>query len=383
MQKFACLALPVFFAAGLGAQSPVIGIWKFDETAGLTAADSGPLGNNGNLVNFFNDPAQWVPGRFGNALQFDGTANYVDLPVGNGIPFYDGLGASFSIAFWVNGQPQEDDRFIALSSSTANEPLFCLGSGRNSQSNQGSLQLFLRNDQNRNIERYSDGVILDGTWHHVCYTETSGAGRLYIDGVQDTASFDLRGIATNYSAYGTFTFDQLTIGAITRQSPCCHFTGELDEFHVFGFAVSQADVMTLMNGGALGNCRGSIGSYGVGCGPGPLDLFTSGSPVIGGPGLSFSALGGSPNASLLLCIGVGPMAPLDLAALGIPGCTLYQPSGSCIPAGSLNAFGSNTGVPLGVPNSPGLACVRAGFQFIALGANGPELSNAGVVVFGM
>ena len=83
MQKFACLALPVFFAAGLGAQRPVIGIWKFDETAGLAAADSGPLGNGGNLVNFFNDPAQWVPGRFGNALQFDGTANYVDLPVGD------------------------------------------------------------------------------------------------------------------------------------------------------------------------------------------------------------------------------------------------------------------------------------------------------------
>lgn len=52
--------------------------WKLDESSGAsTAADSAGV-NNGALINM--DPAtDWVTGKIGNALDFDGTNDYVDI----------------------------------------------------------------------------------------------------------------------------------------------------------------------------------------------------------------------------------------------------------------------------------------------------------------
>ena len=50
--------------------------WKFDEGSGATTYDSGdPGGNNGTLEN----GPQWVAGKYGSALSFDGNNDYVNL----------------------------------------------------------------------------------------------------------------------------------------------------------------------------------------------------------------------------------------------------------------------------------------------------------------
>jgi len=57
------------------------GYWKFDETNGLTAADSSPYGNAGQLGNFAGDNSQWVTGQIGGALLFVAASQeYVDVP---------------------------------------------------------------------------------------------------------------------------------------------------------------------------------------------------------------------------------------------------------------------------------------------------------------
>ena len=50
--------------------------WKFDETAGDTAADSAG-GSNGTLVNWGAAEPKWEPGRVGGALRFSTADNYV------------------------------------------------------------------------------------------------------------------------------------------------------------------------------------------------------------------------------------------------------------------------------------------------------------------
>ena len=57
---------------GTGLLRDLRGWWKFDETAGTTAADSSPYGNTGTLVNFPGDGTEWVDGRAGGALEFRG-----------------------------------------------------------------------------------------------------------------------------------------------------------------------------------------------------------------------------------------------------------------------------------------------------------------------
>src|SRR5262249_8724343 len=62
----------------LGLPSPV-SVYQFNETTGNTAGDlvRGASGN-GTLTNF--GGTQWVAGKIGNALQFDGTNDYVLAP---------------------------------------------------------------------------------------------------------------------------------------------------------------------------------------------------------------------------------------------------------------------------------------------------------------
>ena len=51
--------------------------WEFDDGSGTTALDSS---GNGYDATLFGNPV-WVPGQIGGALEFDGTDDYVDLPI--------------------------------------------------------------------------------------------------------------------------------------------------------------------------------------------------------------------------------------------------------------------------------------------------------------
>jgi hypothetical protein len=67
--------------------------WKFDEGKGNIAYDSSGNGNNGTIYG-----AQWVQGKFGSALSFDGVDDYVETSLAN-VP----SGSSpFTISLWIN-----------------------------------------------------------------------------------------------------------------------------------------------------------------------------------------------------------------------------------------------------------------------------------------
>ena len=71
MASFA--AVLCFAAAGIAQGDPnLVGWWNFDDGSGSTAADSSGLGNNGSLVN----GPQWITGRNGGGLRFDGSSSY-------------------------------------------------------------------------------------------------------------------------------------------------------------------------------------------------------------------------------------------------------------------------------------------------------------------
>ncbi len=70
-----------------------IGWWKLDEGTGLSALDSSGNGNTGTLTN----GPTWTTGKVGNAINFDGSNDYVDL----GKPaIFDGL-TEMTVTAWV------------------------------------------------------------------------------------------------------------------------------------------------------------------------------------------------------------------------------------------------------------------------------------------
>ena len=62
------IALALVLGLATCVSADLIGHWKFDEVAGTTATDSSGNGQDGT---FEGDP-EWVAGRFGGGLDFDG-----------------------------------------------------------------------------------------------------------------------------------------------------------------------------------------------------------------------------------------------------------------------------------------------------------------------
>jgi hypothetical protein len=74
------------------------GWWKFDETNGAVAHDSSGNDRNGTLVNFDSNTTQWVQGKIGGALSFDGGNDKIDIP----ISVYP-QGSEATVSFWAYG----------------------------------------------------------------------------------------------------------------------------------------------------------------------------------------------------------------------------------------------------------------------------------------
>ena len=79
---------------------------RFDDTTGTSATNE--VGPNGTLYNMTN--ADWVAGKFGNALDFDGSNDYVELPESVGSH------ASITVSAWL--KPTELAWDIIASKST-------------------------------------------------------------------------------------------------------------------------------------------------------------------------------------------------------------------------------------------------------------------------
>ena len=70
----------------------IVGIWLLDEGQGDTVKDTSGNGNDGKIIN-----AKWTNGKFGKALEFNGSAR-VEIPPSESIDdFRDG----FTYLLWV------------------------------------------------------------------------------------------------------------------------------------------------------------------------------------------------------------------------------------------------------------------------------------------
>ena len=103
--------------------------WTFDEGSASTAADSSSLGNNGTPYNGTN----WTTGRFGNAVNLNGSSAYVAAGV-NQLPAAD---AAQSFSWWMNVSAYSGGNAIACSL-----PEDLVQNGRNATASHSQAILF-------------------------------------------------------------------------------------------------------------------------------------------------------------------------------------------------------------------------------------------------
>ena len=180
-----------------------------------------------------------VFGQVENAVLFDGATQYARR-TGGGFPIYNNL--AYSVALWVNvnGVGQSDRRFFAESATNSEAPIFVFGT--HATGLDGSIRVLIRSSGNVvNLDRNSISTPLDGTWHHLVWTETNGQAKLYIDGQLDAANF-------NYTR-ATLTLNQTTLGAILRGAVQFHCAGILDDFAVWNRVLTHTEIQEIRNTG--------------------------------------------------------------------------------------------------------------------------------------
>src|SRR4030042_267174 len=158
------------------AQDPnLVGWWKLDETTGCTAADSSGMGNNGAIYG----GAEWTAGKIGGALDFDGTDDYVDLPIGSGISSL----RSCTFAIWANFADAEGDwqRLWDIGTGTDVYMFLCPCVGTTPT---GIMRFAITTTSNGGESTLNAPSTLPSSWHHVTVV-IDGVTRdmqLYLDG---------------------------------------------------------------------------------------------------------------------------------------------------------------------------------------------------------
>lgn len=248
----------IAMAATVNAAVPTpVSHWAFDGNLN----DSGSYGNNGTAVG---DP-QYVEGRIGQALQFDGDGDGVDIPNESD---YDGTAmapdATFSVAFWA--KVDKGERFYGSIFSKIDYPVEQTG---------GDADKGKGWDLGCNPLAYGEGVSLygyhpggryefanyystlnDGKWHHYVLsidsttTPATPTRSFYIDGVQIQ------------SGAGTWAWNNelcndtpVSIGYNYSRPGVWDFDGAIDDVQFFDYDIDATEAGDLFDA-AGGACDG-------------------------------------------------------------------------------------------------------------------------------
>jgi glucose/arabinose dehydrogenase len=198
-----------------------VATWTFDEGSGTQAADSSGNGHGGTLVN----GPTWIAGKFGNALQFDGTNDYVDTAVESGFDFT----GPFSASLWVkrNGFSKAWEAMLTKGDST-------WGIARNGSARTAAFTTF--NSSGTAQDLVGSTTIDDNQWHHIVAVSTGTAKQIYVDGVLVASTSYTQTLATNNL--------NLRIG-MNQEFTSAYYGGAVDDVRVYGRALTAAEVTAL------------------------------------------------------------------------------------------------------------------------------------------
>ena len=225
---FLLIALP-----GLAKIDPdsITGMWLFNEGKGGTAADASGNGNDGEIHG-----AKWVDGKFGKALEFNGTDNWVEVPHSNTVGFKAGV--SFTITLHFKG-PKVAGALVGKNYEDTSQvlPWYLLWNG----GADNKVTLYLRDSASTSFR--ADGLtdIGDDKWHFVVGRADADAGKasIWIDGKME-AEVDFNEKDGYGTGEGVFHvgrhYDRYTEGII-------------DDVALFNVALEEEDIEFLMENG--------------------------------------------------------------------------------------------------------------------------------------
>jgi len=224
------------------ASADLVAHWKFDEGSGNVAHDTSGNGNDGTFIG----DLQWVTGKIGGALEFDGTSDYIEIPFSDSLRVINQ--GDFTLTAWF--RPDE----------IPTEYKVVLQQGDDASGGPGRTWLFVH--QSNEIRSSLGGSptgsgvgIEGGTWYHGAVVVTEGGDT---DTVQLYVNAEPAGAPRQDSmedSEGVFY-----IG--------CHkglgniWNGLIDDLRIYNKALTEPEILAAMQGAE---------AYTYALGPDPAD----------------------------------------------------------------------------------------------------------------
>ncbi len=226
------------------ASSDLIAHWTFDGKY-MTPGVQDASGNNlhGTLSGF--SATTTVIGRIGQALDFDGTNNYVSVPDTTALDFGTG---NITMSAWFKAPNENQYRTIVVkrnpSSPFTQAGLFIctINSGGTCSASKKLTGIFYGGSLGSALFVHTTNDVVDGEWHLATVVRTGAASaKIYIDGVEVATTVQL--------AAGTPNVNNNNPLMIGNDGSSHFFSGAIDDVRIYGRALTAIEIERLYNMG--------------------------------------------------------------------------------------------------------------------------------------
>jgi hypothetical protein len=224
----------------------LVGYWSFDEGTSTIVTDFSGNGNHGTLAGSSGGLPQWVNGKRGKAIDFDGSDDRVATVDINSTDNATAL----TVAVWLKADNIASD-YSTISKFTGGSGNWDMWFSSRSPCNLQGLAFSSDGTGGGNESCATGNLHQAGVWEHwvVVFdgTLSGDANRLkmYKDGAQATIDFGAAIPATLPSNSASITFGN------TADLSGNYFPGSFDEVRIYNRALSASEIAALYNSGAV------------------------------------------------------------------------------------------------------------------------------------
>lgn len=217
-----------------------VAYYKFDEGSGTTNIyDSSGYGNTGTMNGSMTE-SDWVTGKYGKSLNFDGSNDYISGGSASNLDDLD-KSSDFTAMAWVKiPKSLPDGYYTILQKGNATATGWRLRYRATTDRFEGHV-----------FTDTTDGALLDSfaaednQWHHVAMVYDDNGDRnisIYVDGVKNTAT-----PTTATGTVGSDATDNLLVGSLEAATD--YFSGSVDEVKIYNYVRTQSQIIQDMNAG--------------------------------------------------------------------------------------------------------------------------------------
>ena len=204
-------------------KADLIGWWRFDEGAGTTVADMSGRDHHGR---FAEGTPEWVEGRSGKALRFDGS-NKVEVPDHEDFHLVDAV----SIALWTQPEDTQPSYGKFFCKQKSGEYPYAIQYNESGGGIRGTVNASARFDTSHTPN-------FPGEWGHLCMTYDGTAVILYRD-AEEVGRID---------ATGELQQNDLSLSMGGRLDSTQNFAGIIDDVKLYSHALTIDEIQEIMEG---------------------------------------------------------------------------------------------------------------------------------------